>query len=234
MAGRLGLRRAHAGRYSTRPAIASRERVILVAVLAIAGTGTAAAVVDARSLADVGTPRSAAASIAMTAGPATPVLLPEPAPVTESTTTSTTTAPRVTEQLASLVWPVRGQVTSEFAMRDGRPHEGLDISAPVGTPIVAAWSGRVAFTGQQSGYGNITLIDHGRGFTTAYPHQDAFAVPAGSFVRAGDVIGFVGCSGSCTGPHLHFETRVRGVAVDPRRFLPGRAPSRPIDARSDR
>lgn len=121
---------------------------------------------------------------------------------------------------AGLIWPVRGTVTSEYGPRWGRMHEGIDISAPSGTPIRAAKAGRVIFVGQQGGYGNMTLIDHGGGFVTAYPHQSRFGTSEGASVAQGQVIGFVGCTGSCTGPHLHFETRVNGEAQNPRWYLP--------------
>lgn len=121
---------------------------------------------------------------------------------------------------AGLIWPVRGSVTSEYGPRWGRMHEGIDISAPTGTPIRAAKAGRVIFVGQQGGYGNMTLVDHGGGFVTAYPHQSRFGTSEGASVAQGEVIGYVGCSGSCTGPHLHFETRVNGNAQNPRRYLP--------------
>lgn len=121
---------------------------------------------------------------------------------------------------AGLIWPVRGPVTSEYGPRWGRMHEGIDISASTGTPIRAAKAGEVIFVGQQGGYGNMTLVDHGGGFVTAYPHQSRFGTTEGASVAQGEVIGYVGCSGSCTGPHLHFETRVNGTAQNPRRYLP--------------
>jgi murein DD-endopeptidase MepM/ murein hydrolase activator NlpD len=121
---------------------------------------------------------------------------------------------------AGLIWPVRGTVTSEFGSRWGRRHEGIDIAAPTGTPIRAAKAGTVIFVGQQGGYGNITIVDHGSGLSTTYPHQSRFGTSEGADVAQGEVIGYVGCTGSCTGPHLHFETRVGGSAVNPRRYLP--------------
>lgn len=121
---------------------------------------------------------------------------------------------------AGMIWPLRGTVTSEFGSRWGRRHEGLDIAAPTGTPLRAAKAGTVIFAGQQGGYGNITIIDHGGGLTTTYPHQSRFGTTEGAQVAQGEVIGYVGCTGSCTGPHVHFETRVGGTAVNPRRYLP--------------
>ena len=121
---------------------------------------------------------------------------------------------------SGLIWPLRGPVTSEYGPRWGRMHQGIDISANTGTPIRAAKAGEVIFVGQQGGYGNMTLVDHGGGFVTAYPHQSRFGTTEGATVAQGQVIGFVGCTGSCTGPHLHFETRVNGAAQNPRRYLP--------------
>ena len=121
---------------------------------------------------------------------------------------------------AGLIWPIRGTVTSEYGPRWGRTHEGIDISGSTGTPIRAAKAGEVIFAGQQGGYGNITLIDHGGGFVTAYPHQSRLAASEGAQVAQGAVIGYVGCTGSCTGPHLHFEVRVNGSPQNPRRYLP--------------
>jgi murein DD-endopeptidase MepM/ murein hydrolase activator NlpD len=133
----------------------------------------------------------------------------------------------------SLVNPLRrGTVTSPFGPRGGRLHAGLDIAAPSGTPIRAAQCGVVTFAGWQGGYGNIVCIRHTSTFVTCYAHMSRFSASVGDRVEAGDVIGYVGCTGSCTGPHVHFETRVNGRARDPRQFLgggrmPGRASARP-------
>ena len=121
---------------------------------------------------------------------------------------------------AGLIWPLRGPVTSEYGPRWGRMHEGIDISGSTGTPIRAAKAGEVIFVGAQGGYGNMTLVDHGGGLVTAYPHQSRFGTSEGAQVSQGQVIGYVGCTGSCSGPHLHFEVRVNGAAQNPRRYLP--------------
>jgi murein DD-endopeptidase MepM/ murein hydrolase activator NlpD len=120
---------------------------------------------------------------------------------------------------SGLIWPVSGPVTSPFGMRWGRMHEGIDIGAASGTPIHAAAAGRVIIAGWVSGYGNLTVIDHGGGLATAYGHQSGFAVGAGTEVAQGDVIGYVGCTGHCFGPHLHFEVRINGTPVDPLGYL---------------
>lgn len=120
---------------------------------------------------------------------------------------------------AGLVWPVSGPVTSPFGLRWGRLHTGIDIGAPTGTPIHTAAAGRVIIAGWVSGYGNLTVVDHGGGLATAYAHQSGFAVGVGADVAQGDVIGYVGCTGHCFGPHLHFEVRVNGTPVDPLGYL---------------
>jgi len=98
-------------------------------------------------------------------------------------------------------------------------HEGIDIGAGSGTPIAAAATGTVIYCGWMSGYGNLTVIDHGGGLATAYGHQSGLAVGCGTSVAQGQVIGYVGCTGHCFGPHLHFEVRVNGSPVDPLGYL---------------
>src|SRR5918999_1787029 len=120
---------------------------------------------------------------------------------------------------STLSSPVDGTVTSEFGPRWGRNHDGVDIAAPTGTAIRAAACGSVTLAGQQSGYGNMVCITHTNEFSTCYAHMSRFAVSQGARVQQGQVIGYVGCTGSCTGPHLHFETRVNGQAQDPRGYL---------------
>jgi murein DD-endopeptidase MepM/ murein hydrolase activator NlpD len=124
-----------------------------------------------------------------------------------------------TPSAAGLIWPVNGPVTSPFGMRWGRMHEGIDIGVPYGTPIHAAASGRVIYAGWMEGYGNLTAIDHGRGLSTAYGHQSSIGVSVGQTVTQGQVIGYVGCTGHCFGPHLHFEVRINGRPVDPLGYL---------------
>jgi murein DD-endopeptidase MepM/ murein hydrolase activator NlpD len=120
---------------------------------------------------------------------------------------------------SGLIWPVSGPVVSGFGMRWGRMHEGIDIAVGYGTPIHAAASGTVIFSGWMSGYGNFVIIDHGGGMATAYGHQSSIAVGGGQSVSQGQVIGYVGCTGHCFGPHLHFEVRINGSAVDPLGYL---------------
>jgi murein DD-endopeptidase MepM/ murein hydrolase activator NlpD len=118
-------------------------------------------------------------------------------------------------------WPLPryNQISSPFGPRWGRLHAGVDVPAPVGTPIYAADSGVVRLAGPTGGYGNYVCIQHTRTLSTCYAHQSRILVRAGRTVRAGQVIGLTGNTGFSTGPHLHFETRVNGVPQDPLRFL---------------
>lgn len=98
-------------------------------------------------------------------------------------------------------------------------HSGLDFRAPYGAPIHAAADGTVSFVGQRSGYGNVVEVSHGNGMITRYAHMSRFVARMGEEVAAGEVIGAIGNSGRSTGPHLHFEVRINGRAVNPRPFL---------------
>ena len=116
------------------------------------------------------------------------------------------------------IWPVNGTVTSPFGPRWGRLHAGIDIAAPSGTPIRAVKDGTVVLAAPTSGYGNYTCIDHGGGLSSCYAHQSSYRITSGG-VSQGEVIGYVGCTGSCFGDHLHFEIRVNGVPTDPMGYL---------------
>jgi murein DD-endopeptidase MepM/ murein hydrolase activator NlpD len=122
-------------------------------------------------------------------------------------------------QGSHFIWPVNGPVVSPFGMRWGRLHAGVDIAVPSGTPIRAAGSGTVAIAGWVGGYGNYTCINHGGGIATCYGHQSSIGVSVGQHVRQGQVIGAVGCTGHCFGPHVHFEVRINGQPVDPMGYL---------------
>lgn len=98
-------------------------------------------------------------------------------------------------------------------------HSGLDFRGPIGAPIYAAADGVVSFVGRKAGYGNVVEIDHGNGLMTRYAHMSRFAARVGTRIEAGSVIGAIGNTGRSTGPHLHFEVRLNGRAVDPRPFL---------------
>ena len=105
----------------------------------------------------------------------------------------------------------------------GAMHSGLDFPGPMGTPILAAAPGRVVYVGQKSGYGNVVEVDHGQGILTRYAHLSGFTSTVGAQVAAGQQIAKMGSTGRSTGSHLHFEVRLNGVAVNPRRFLEAKA-----------
>lgn len=136
--------------------------------------------------------------------------------------TSTGTPPAGGGQLQ---WPTNGPLTSPYGYRvhpifgDTRLHSGIDISAPYGAAVYAADDGTVTYVGAMSGYGNVVVIDHGGGLSTTYNHLSAFSVSSGQSVSRGAHIASVGCTGYCTGPHLHFEVRVNGSPVDPMPYL---------------
>jgi murein DD-endopeptidase MepM/ murein hydrolase activator NlpD len=125
-----------------------------------------------------------------------------------------------TPSAAGLIWPVQGPITSPFGPRWGGFHPGIDIGVPEGTPIHAAAAGTVIYCGWESGYGNLVVIDHHNGLATAYAHQSKIEVSCNQNVAQGQVIGLSGCTGFCTGPHVHFEVRVNGTPVDPLGYLP--------------
>lgn len=129
--------------------------------------------------------------------------------------------------LDSFVKPVEGRHSSPFGFRrvfNGQarnPHSGLDIAAPTGTPIQAAWSGKVVAINDYFFNGKTIIIDHGQGFTSMYCHLDEFAsLKLGEEVAGGQVIGKVGATGRVTGPHLHWTLSLNANRVDPELFLP--------------
>jgi lipoprotein NlpD len=121
----------------------------------------------------------------------------------------------------SFIWPVKGPVTSWFGPRKGRPHDGIDISAPKGTPIRAAEKGKVIYSDNGiSGYGNLIIIQHSGGFHTVYGHNSRNRVDVDERVNKWQVIAEVGNTGRSSGYHLHFEIRKNERAVDPMHYLP--------------
>ena len=132
-------------------------------------------------------------------------------PATETPATSRCRPARSRAASGGFIWPVNGTVSSPFGWRWGRMHEGVDIAVPAGTPIRAAKAGSVILAAYTGGYGNYTCVDHGGGLSSCYAHQSSYAISAGDSVAQGDVIGYVGCTGSCIGDHLHFEIRVNGA-----------------------
>jgi murein DD-endopeptidase MepM/ murein hydrolase activator NlpD len=123
------------------------------------------------------------------------------------------------------IWPIRGWVTSRYGTRTSpfsgilKFHEGLDIAAQTGTPVVASADGVVIKAVFETGYGNMVEISHGYGIKTIYAHNSRINVKAGQRVRRGDVIAFAGDSGSSTGPHLHYEVRLNNIPVNPAKYL---------------
>jgi hypothetical protein len=126
---------------------------------------------------------------------------------------------------APSIWPVRGWVTSDFSVRldpftgERVTHDGMDIATGLGTPVRAPADGTVVFAGVEGGYGHVLVLDHGYGLKTRYGHLSRIDVKAGDKVHRGDFIAAVGSTGRSTGPHLHYEVRVNGVADNPRKFI---------------
>jgi murein DD-endopeptidase MepM/ murein hydrolase activator NlpD len=98
-------------------------------------------------------------------------------------------------------------------------HSGIDIATSSGTPIMAPADGIVSFSGTKSGFGKVLVIDHGYGYTTFYGHCSALKKKVGDKVKRGDVVALVGNTGKSTGPHLHYEVRVNGVATNPTKYI---------------
>lgn len=121
----------------------------------------------------------------------------------------------------ALSWPVTGRVSSPYGLRQGRPHEGMDIAVDFGQPIRAAAAGRVVFAGPRGTYGLTVIIDHGDGWQTLYAHASQLLVSEGQEVSAGETVALVGSTGRSTGPHLHLEVRHHGIPLNPARYLPG-------------
>jgi peptidoglycan hydrolase-like protein with peptidoglycan-binding domain len=120
-----------------------------------------------------------------------------------------------------LAWPLSRPVLGDrFGPRDERWHPGIDLPAPLGTPVYSARSGEVVWAGWRDGYGFLVTVAHGHGERSMYAHLSRLDVRVGVWIGAGVRVGLVGATGDATGPHLHFEVRVRGAAVDPLRALP--------------
>ncbi len=126
-----------------------------------------------------------------------------------------------------MMWPCRGEITSYYGWRTHpifgttKYHSGMDIAVDYGTPIVAADSGTVVYSGWLGGYGNTIMIDHGGGLVTLYGHNQSLVAGEGKYVSKGAVVAYAGSTGWATGPHCHFEVRVRGEVTEPLNYLPG-------------
>ncbi|MBR5700057.1 MAG: peptidoglycan DD-metalloendopeptidase family protein [Bacteroidales bacterium] len=121
----------------------------------------------------------------------------------------------IVDTLDSYCCPNKTQYSSLFGYRHGRRHQGIDLPYPTGTPVYAAFDGKVRMADWNSGYGNLVVLRHANGLETYYGHCSELKVKAGDWVHAGDVIALGGSTGRSSGPHLHFETRYKGYAFDP-------------------
>jgi murein DD-endopeptidase MepM/ murein hydrolase activator NlpD len=145
----------------------------------------------------------------------------KPEEISKPTTKPIITHPVTTKPKSKLALPLNGTVTSEFGLRNGRPHKGIDIAADKGDPIHAALKGRVVYSGTQRGYGNVIILEHDDNTMTVYAHNEANLVRLGETVNKGQPIATVGQTGTASGPHLHFEYRIKGKAINPREVFPG-------------
>lgn len=151
--------------------------------------------------------------------PARPSPTPAPTPPPALAAQPPSQPPQATTAAApsALIWPVMGIITAYF----GGAHKGIDIATAYGTPVKAAASGQVVLVAYgYYGYGNYVVIRHSNGLETAYAHLAEIYVTMGQTVSQGEVIGTIGCTGWCTGPHLHFEVYQGGVPVNPMAYLP--------------
>lgn len=120
---------------------------------------------------------------------------------------------------SALIWPAAGWISSEFGPRWGRNHNGIDIAGPTGTPVRAAANGVVTHAGPMGSFGNLVIIDHSGGVVTLYAHLHSIHVSVDQSVSVNQQVATIGSTGRSTGPHLHFEVRRRGTAVNPRTML---------------
>ena len=139
-----------------------------------------------------------------------------------ATATRPVAAPKPKPIVANWVRPHDGRISSRFGPRWGRMHAGLDLAGPYGSPIRAVGKGVVTFAGRASGYGRLIKIQHENGAETAYGHMSKLLVTEGDVVRPGQLIALTGSEGRSTGPHLHFEVRIDGRAVNPLPWLRNR------------
>jgi murein DD-endopeptidase MepM/ murein hydrolase activator NlpD len=120
----------------------------------------------------------------------------------------------------TFLWPVNGTINSGFGPRGSGFHDGIDIAAPEGTPILAIEAGEVIYSDQLRGYGNMVILRHAGGIISVYAHNESNLVREGQSVVRGEIVARVGSTGRVSGPHLHFEIRRNNAAQDPLRYLP--------------
>ena len=145
----------------------------------------------------------------------------------DGASSNTDFAPEILQKPETPRWPIQGRVSSNFGWRvdpingEEKFHEGIDLAAPEGTTVRACMPGRVILSDHRQGYGNVVVVDHGKGFTTLYAHNRENLVSEGDWVHAGEPLAHLGSTGRSTGPHLHFEVRRHGRHMDPADFLGG-------------
>jgi len=160
-------------------------------------------------------------SVSATTAPSSTASAVSPKDVLEKNQGAPANAAKASDAMPTFGWPVRGTVISGFGPKGkGLDNDGINISAPKGSPVKAAEGGMVAYAGNEmKGFGNLVLIRHEGGWVTAYAHLDRLVVAKESIVAKGDMIGTVGSTGGVSSPQLHFETRQEGKPVDPELFI---------------
>jgi lipoprotein NlpD len=167
------------------------------------------------------TPTSTSTSTSTATPTPNPISTPTPTPTATSTPTASRTSTQPSDHgAATLAWPLKGVLYGRYGVRAGKRHDGIDIAAPEGTPVLAAAAGVVIYAGEQAGYGAIVILKHEGGLVTLYAHNARILVEEGARVRKGEPIARVGQTGKTTGPHLHFEVRDGTRPRNPLLFLP--------------
>jgi murein DD-endopeptidase MepM/ murein hydrolase activator NlpD len=156
---------------------------------------------------------------AATPGPAAAAPAPGPSP-SPSPSPAERATPAARHPDAPLAWPLQGVLYGRYGVRAGRRHDGIDIAAPEGTPVLAAAAGSVLYAGEQAGYGGLVILRHDGGLVTLYAHNSRLLVSEGDRVRRGQPIARVGETGRTSGPHLHFEVREGTRPRNPLLYLP--------------
>jgi murein DD-endopeptidase MepM/ murein hydrolase activator NlpD len=180
--------------------------------LFVPGATELRAVPDPAAPVQAGAPGGAPVSASIAAPGPTATAPRPPAPA------SATSAPGAAA--TRLSWPLKGVLYGRYGVREGKRHDGIDIAAPEGTPVLAAADGAVLFAGEQSGYGSIVILRHEGNLVTVYAHNSRLLVSEGERVRRGQPIAHVGQTGRTTGPHLHFEVREGTRPRNPLLYLP--------------